>query len=117
MFTSFFYDISDGQKYCEQFLHTEKDHNKIVVIIDPPFGGMTDIIADGIGHLWTIIGTGTKIGHVPNIIFLNLWGTHLSFKVTYKVTFKVFLAKQWQLLENTDINYNLTYTEHCLYID
>ena len=58
LFTSFFYDTSDGQKYYEQFLHAEKRHDKIVIIIDPPFGGMTDVIANGIRQLWRMIGTG-----------------------------------------------------------
>ena len=58
LFTSFFYDTSDGQKYCKRFLHTEKEHSKIVLIIDPPFGGMTDVIANGARQLWTMIGTG-----------------------------------------------------------
>lgn len=61
LFTSFFYDISNGQKYCDHFLHTEKVHDKIVLIIDPPFGGMTDVIANGMRLLWAMIGTGTKL--------------------------------------------------------
>jgi len=60
LFTSFFYDISNGQKNCERFLHTEKELDKIVLIIDPPFGGMTDVIANGMRQLWMMIGAGTN---------------------------------------------------------
>ena len=60
LFTSFFYDTSNGQKYCENFLHAEKQHDNIAIIIDPPFGGMTDVIANGMRQLWTMAGKGTK---------------------------------------------------------
>ena len=63
LFTSFFYDTSDGQKYCEHFLHSET-HDKIVLIIDPPFGGMTDIIANTMRQLWMMIGTGKVFWYV-----------------------------------------------------
>ena len=41
-------------------MHTEKQHENIAIIIDPPFGGMTDVIANGMRQLWTMVGKGTK---------------------------------------------------------
>ena len=41
-------------------MHTEKQHDNIAIIIDPPFGGMTDVIANGMRQLWTMVGKGTK---------------------------------------------------------
>ena len=41
-------------------MHAEKQHDNIAIIIDPPFGGMTDVIANGMRQLWTMAGKGTK---------------------------------------------------------
>jgi len=58
LFTAFFYDIENGQKHFKNFISTEEQHSRIALIIDPPFGGLTDVIANGIKQLWGFIGTG-----------------------------------------------------------
>ncbi|XP_065885299.1 rRNA N6-adenosine-methyltransferase ZCCHC4-like isoform X3 [Dysidea avara] len=57
LFTAFFYDTVNGLKHLKNFVSTEKYNERIALIIDPPFGGLADMIASGIKQLWEFIGT------------------------------------------------------------
>ena len=57
MFNSFFYS-SSGEEICRDFLSHEAS-GKTAIIIDPPFGGLAEVLAKGIKHLWDMAKKGT----------------------------------------------------------
>lgn len=57
MFNHFFYS-SDGLKVCQQFLSESPD--TIAIVVDPPFGGIAQLLAMTIRKLWEVAGTGKK---------------------------------------------------------
>ena len=53
MFNSFFYS-SSGEEICQEFL----TDSKTAIVIDPPFGGLAEVLAKGIKHLWNMAKEG-----------------------------------------------------------
>ena len=56
MFNSFFYS-SNGEEICQSFLSHVAD-SKTAIVIDPPFGGLAEVLARGVKHLWDITKQG-----------------------------------------------------------
>ena len=56
MFNSFFYS-SSGEEICKDFLSQEAG-GKTAIVIDPPFGGLAEVLAKGIKHLWDMAKKG-----------------------------------------------------------
>ena len=56
MFNSFFYS-SSGEEICQEFLSHIAD-SKTAIVIDPPFGGLAEVLAKGIKHLWDMAKEG-----------------------------------------------------------
>ena len=56
MFNSFFYS-SSGEEICQDFLNHEAN-SKTAIVIDPPFGGLAEVLAKGIKHLWSMAKEG-----------------------------------------------------------
>ena len=56
MFNNFFYS-SSGEEVCLEFLsHVAED--KTAIVIDPPFGGLAEVLARGIKYLWDMAKEG-----------------------------------------------------------
>ena len=62
MFNSFFYS-SSGKEICQEFLSHVAD-NKTAIVIDPPFGGLAEVLARGIKHLLDMTKKGENVIHV-----------------------------------------------------
>lgn len=56
MFNSFFYS-SNGEDACRKFLSNSAE-SKTAIVVDPPFGGLAEILARGIKHLWDMAKEG-----------------------------------------------------------
>ena len=64
MFNSFFYSTS-GETVCREFLSCAADSNTALVV-DPPFGGLAEILAKGIKQLWDMAKQGQRNYIVSN---------------------------------------------------
>ncbi len=58
MFNHFFYSPG-GLEACEQFL--EGPPSSLAIVLDPPFGGLVELLAVSIRKFWEIVGQG-RIG-------------------------------------------------------
>ena len=58
MFNSFFYSTS-GERVCREFLTCAAD-SKTALVVDPPFGGLAEVLAKGIKYLWDIVEQGQR---------------------------------------------------------
>ena len=58
MFNHFFY-ACDGVEVCKRFL-TEAP-STTAIVIDPPFGGLAEILSTSIKSIWEMAGTGKCI--------------------------------------------------------
>lgn len=66
MFNSHFFSGRDGKAHLSQFLATEPSN--VAFILDPPFGGIADILASTVKTLWKFAMdcvTGTMDGEFP----------------------------------------------------
>ena len=59
MFNCFFYS-SAGEAVCRTFLK-QSENSKTAIVIDPPFGGLAEILAQGIRKLWDMAEEGKII--------------------------------------------------------
>jgi len=57
------------------------------LIIDPPFGGLVDVIANGIKQLWELIGTGNQ----SYIVTYRIIVIHFFAEITTFLIFPYFL--------------------------
>lgn len=71
MFTCYFHG-DDGRRLCEQFLTSSLD--KVAIVIDPPFGGLANVLAAGLKGLWAIAKTGNpQMSTVNPLFFLETY--------------------------------------------
>lgn len=56
MFNSFFYS-SNGEEVCRRFLSHAADR-RTAIVVDPPFGGLAKVLANGIKNLWDMAKEG-----------------------------------------------------------
>ena len=54
MFNAFFYE-SEGAELCRKFLRSA---GTVAMVIDPPFGGLAEVLGRGIRKLWEMAGKG-----------------------------------------------------------
>jgi ABC-type uncharacterized transport system ATPase subunit len=57
MFNGFFYSENNGRKHLQQFVDSVP-HNQVLLIIDPPFGGMLSALRNGVNVIWKTIEQG-----------------------------------------------------------
>ena len=58
MFNGFFYNEEEGKQSLMRFVDSVPQ-DKILLIIDPPFGGLLNALKTGVGIIWKLIGKGT----------------------------------------------------------
>lgn len=82
MFNSFFYS-SNGEDVCRRFLSLAAD-GKTTIVVDPPFGGLAEVLARGIKNLWNMAKEGemTWYVHEHNIVAC---GQNLNYAVTITI--------------------------------
>ena len=69
MFNSFFYS-SHGEDVCRRFLSLAGD-SKTAIVVDPPFGGLAEVLARGIKNLWNMAKEGKMMfAHQYDIIIM-----------------------------------------------
>lgn len=72
MFNGHFYE-EEGEEVCREFLKSRT----VAIVIDPPFGGLVEVLAKQVHQLWGMAGKG--VGLVAGFCLLNLINTtHLS---------------------------------------
>ena len=58
MFNGLFYEgeegVGGGEGVCRSFLHS----GVVAMVIDPPFGGLAEVLARQVRRLWTVAGKG-----------------------------------------------------------
>lgn len=57
MFNGFFYDGGEGKQSLMRFIDSVPP-DRIIFIIDPPFGGLLNALRTGVDIIWSLIGTG-----------------------------------------------------------
>ena len=57
MFNGHFYDEEHGKETCRKFLES----GEVAIVIDPPFGGLVEVLARQIHHLWNMAGKGVCV--------------------------------------------------------
>lgn len=57
MFNHFFYSL-DGLSICQQFLSDETARGTTAVVMDPPFGGRAEFLAESVKKYWRMAGRG-----------------------------------------------------------
>lgn len=70
MFNSFFYEPS-GQHVCQQFLTKKHEGDSIVVVVDPPFGGLAEVLGKSIQKLWAMAGC-----ELPTLLVFPYFNEH-----------------------------------------
>ena len=61
MFNHFFYSL-EGLSICQQFLSDEAASGTTAVVLDPPFGGRAELLADSVKKYWRMAGKGIDRG-------------------------------------------------------
>ena len=56
MFNGHFYE-EGGEEACREFLHSS-DSSVVAIVIDPPFGGLAQVLARQVRQLWSTAGGG-----------------------------------------------------------
>ena len=56
MFNGHFYG-EGGEEVCWEFLKSRA----VAIVVDPPFGGLVDVLARQIRHLWNMAGKGSRV--------------------------------------------------------
>ena len=59
MFNGHFYG-EGGEKVCWEFLNSRA----VAIVVDPPFGGLVNVLGRQIHHLWNQAGKGSHVLHV-----------------------------------------------------
>ena len=54
MFNAFFYE-PEGADICQEFLRSD---GTVAMVIDPPFGGLAEVLGRSIRKLWEMAGKG-----------------------------------------------------------
>jgi len=91
MFNDFFFDATNGKKSFDKFL-SDAHSNEILIIVDPPFGGMATLLANTLSKLWKECGDDNLVAtmlvfpyflesHVINTSMSTL--QMLDYKVSY----------------------------------
>ena len=80
MFNGYFYEEEKkkgeeeegegGGEVCRRFL----DSGVVAVVIDPPFGGLVEVLAKQVHRLWYLAGK----GELPNYVPTEVTGTGMS---------------------------------------
>ena len=58
MFNGFFYSGEEGKEKLNKFLISVIPEN-ILLVIDPPFGGLMKALRTGVNTVWDIVGQGS----------------------------------------------------------
>lgn len=66
MFNGHFYE-EGGEEVCREFLNSRT----VVIVIDPPFGGLVEVLAKQVHQLWSMAGKG--VGLVACFLSTQLW--------------------------------------------
>lgn len=53
MFNHFFFDNQDSQQVLKSFLR-ESAEEHVVLVMDPPFGGLVEVLANTVKQIWAI---------------------------------------------------------------
>ena len=80
MFNSFFYS-SNGEDVCRRFLSLAAD-GEIAIVVDPPFGGLAEVLARGIKCLWNMAKEGKMTYYY---VLLNMMCIYISEVPTFLV--------------------------------
>lgn len=56
MFNGHFYE-ERGEQVCREFLHSRR----VAIVIDPPFGGLVEVLARQVRQLWSMAGSGEGV--------------------------------------------------------
>ena len=67
MFNNFFYEPT-GLDTCRHFISAQPD--SLAIVVDPPFGGLVQVLAHSIRKLWNVAGKGKGIGYC---MYMLLW--------------------------------------------
>ena len=76
MFNCFFYS-SAGEAVCRTFLK-QSENSKTAIVIDPPFGGLAEILAQGIRKLWGMAEEGMIIDNSPGNNSMHVCNIYFS---------------------------------------
>ena len=64
MFNGFFYDEEEGKQSLMSFIDSVPP-DRILLIIDPPFGGLLNALRTGVDLIWKLIGSGNDNDLLP----------------------------------------------------
>ena len=74
MFNNFFYEPT-GLDTCRHFISAQPD--SLAIVVDPPFGGLVQVLAHSIRKLWNVAGKGKGIGYCMYMLLWRLcWFVH-----------------------------------------
>ena len=73
MFNGYFYSGEDGRQALKDFVKSIQKE-QVLLVIDPPFGGLITALKTGINTIWQTIGQGMQL-IAPHNIFYNLLST------------------------------------------
>ena len=69
MFNGYFYSGEDGRQALKDFVKSIQKE-QVLLVVDPPFGGLITALKTGINTIWQIIEQGIQLT-APHDIFYN----------------------------------------------